>query len=78
MDEKLAYSNIILEVPPKGSRFLKNRGYVTLDKGYITREMRKQVIEIQTAYYTRDPKNGIYTKTNFKAKDFISVRKPTK
>ena len=39
-DEKLAYRNIVLEVPLKGSRFLKNGGYVTPDRGYITREMR--------------------------------------
>ena len=39
-DERLAYRNIVLEVPLKGSRFLKNGGYITLDEGYITREMR--------------------------------------
>ena len=39
-DKKPAYRNIVLEVPLKGSRFLKNRGYVTPDRGYITREMR--------------------------------------
>ena len=77
-DEKLAYRNIVLEVPLKGLRFLKNSGYVTPDEGYISREMRQQVTEIRTVYYTRDPKNGIYGKTNFKAEDFTSIRKSTK
>ena len=40
--------------------------------------MRQQVIEIRTAYYSRDPKNGIYAKANFKPEDFVGVRKPTK
>ena len=74
-DEKLAYRNIILEVPLKGSRFLKNRGYVTLDRGYITREIREKVLEIRLEYYTKNPKNN---KVNFKPKDFIGVRKSTK
>ena len=39
-DEKLAYYNIILEVPLKELRFLKNSGYVTLDRGFISRELR--------------------------------------
>ena len=51
-DKKLAYRNIILEVPPKGSRFLKNRGYITPDREYITREMREKVLEIRLEYYT--------------------------
>ena len=74
-DKKLAYRNIILEVPLKGSRFLKIRGYITLDRGYITREIREKVLEIRLEYYSRNPKNN---KTNFKPKDFIGVRKPTK
>ena len=74
-DKKPAYRNIILEVPPKGSRFLKNRGYITPDRGYITREMREKVLEIQLEYHSRNPKNN---KTNFKPKDFVGVRKPTK
>ena len=74
-DEKLAYRNIILEIPPKGLRFLKNRGYITPDRGYITREIREKVLEIRLEYYSRNPKNN---KTNFKPKDFIGVRKPTK
>ena len=77
-DKKPAYRNIVLEVPPKGLRFLKNGGYVTPDGGYITREMRQQVTEIRTAYHARDPKNGIYAKMNFKPEDFVGVRKPTK
>ena len=39
--------------------------------------MRQQVTEIRTAYHARDPKNEIYDKVNFKAKDFIRIRKPT-
>ena len=74
-DEKLAYRNIILEIPLKGLRFLKNRGYITLDRGYITREIREKVLEIRLEYHSRNPKNN---KTNFKPKDFIEVRKPTK
>ena len=74
-DEKLAYRNIILEIPLKGLRFLKNRGYITLDRGYITREMREKVLEIRLEYYTKNLKNN---KTNFKPEDFIGVRKPTK
>ena len=74
-EEKLAYRNIVLEVPLKGLRFLKNRGYITLDRGYITREIREKVLEIRLEYYTKNLKNN---KTNFKPKDFIGVRKPTK
>ena len=74
-DEKPAYRNIVLEIPPKGSRFLKNGGYVTLDGGYITREMREKVSEIRSEYHSKNPKNN---KTNFKPEDFVGVRKPTK
>ena len=74
-DKKLAYRNIILEIPPKGLRFLKNRGYITPDRGYITREIREKVLEIRLEYHSRNPKNN---KTNFKPKDFMRVRKPTK
>ena len=74
-DKKLAYRNIILEIPLKGLRFLKNRGYITLDGGYITREMREKVLEIRSEYYSKNPKNN---KTNFKPEDFMGVRKPTK
>ena len=76
-DKKLVYRNIILEVPPKELRFLKSRGYITLDRGYITREMREKVLEIRLDYYTRDPKNGIYDRVNFKAEDFVGIRKST-
>ena len=74
-DKKLAYRNIILEIPLKGLRFLKNRGYITLDRGYITREIREKVLEIRLEYHSRNPKNN---KTNFKPEDFIGVRKPIK
>ena len=74
-DKKLAYRNIVLEVPLKGLRFLKNRGYITLDRGYITREIREKVLEIRLEYYIKNLKNN---KTNFKPEDFIGVRKPTK
>ena len=74
-DKKLAYRNIILEVPLKGLRFLKNRGYITPDRGYITREIREKVLEIRLEYYTKNLKNN---KTNFQPEDFIGVRKPTK
>ena len=74
-DDKPAYRNIVLKVPLKGLRFLKNRGYVTLDRGYITREMREKVSEIRLEYHAKNPKNN---KTNFKPKDFVGVWKPTK
>ena len=74
-DKKLAYRNIVLEIPLKGSRFLKNRGYITLDGEYITREMREKVLEIRSEYHSKNPKNN---KTNFKPEDFIGVRKLTK
>ena len=73
-DEKPAYRNMVLEVPLKGSKFLKNRGYITPDRGYITREMREKVSEIRSEYHARNPKNY---RTNFKAEDFVGIRKPT-
>ena len=73
-DKKLAYRNIVLEVPLKGSRFLKNRGYVTLDGEYITREMREKVSEIRLEYHAKNLKNN---KTTFKPEDFMGVWKPT-
>jgi hypothetical protein len=34
------YQNFIQEVPPKGSKFTKDGGYITPDGGYITPILR--------------------------------------
>jgi hypothetical protein len=34
------YRSFIQEVPPKGSKFIKNGGYITPDGGYITPLLR--------------------------------------
>ena len=37
------YSNIICEYLPTGSKFTKNRGYVTSENGFISQAMQMKV-----------------------------------
>ena len=49
------FYGIVKERPPPGSKFTLDGGFVTPNGGYIPRELRKRVYELQCEYRRRDP-----------------------
>jgi len=49
------FYGIVKERPPPGSKFTLDGGFVTPSGGYIPRELRKRVYEVQCEYRRRDP-----------------------
>jgi hypothetical protein len=70
------YRSFIQEVPPKGSKFTKDGGYVTPDGGYITPSLRMEFRSLQRSYDTRNPRNDPSKKVD--PEDYQFVGQPSK
>jgi hypothetical protein len=65
------YRSFIQEVPPKGSKFTKDGGYVTPDKKYIILLLKMKFRSLQKSYDTRNPKNNSSKKIDLEDHQFV-------
>jgi predicted RND superfamily exporter protein len=70
------YRSFIQEVPPKGSKFIKDGGYITPDEKYITPLLKIEFRSLQRSYDARNPRNNSSKKID--PEDYQFMGRPSK
>ena len=73
INELITYRNIMLEHPPKGSKFTTQEGYITPNNGHIPYKLREQTRSLRDKYIRRDLR---FFRIRVNPKDFRFMGEP--